>query len=58
MFKDLKPYLQLKGSNLWFGVVQGGDGSLEEVKDGHLHLMDWKVIPLHNCQGKEGVFIV
>ena len=58
MLKDLEPYLQLKGSNLWFGVVQGRDGCLEGVKDGHLHHMDWKVIPLHNCQGKEGVFIV
>ena len=28
------------------------------VKGGHLHHMDWKVIPLHNCQGKKGVFIV
>ena len=39
-------------------MVQGGDGSLEGVKGGHLHHMDWEVIPLHNCQGKEGVFIV
>ena len=58
MLKDIEPYLQLKGSNLWFGVVQGGDGSLEGVNGGHLRHMDWEVIPLHNCQGKEGVFIV
>ena len=57
MLKDSEPYLQLKSSNLWFGVVQGRDGCLEGVKDGNLHHMDWKVIPLHNYQGK-GVFIV
>ena len=46
MLKDIEQYLQLKGSNLWFGVVQGGDGSLEGVKGSHLHhiFLDMPVI--------------
>ena len=52
MLKVLEPHLQLKGSNLWLGWCKGE--IQERVKDGHLHHMDWKVIPLHNCQGKEG----
>ena len=47
MLKDIEPYLQLKGSNLWFGVVQGGDGSLALVNQRNLRII-WRILPFLN----------